>query len=197
MAWAGGSSVMPSHQTSPSSVSATFVKIVFSRIDAIAFGIGRLVGARRHAEESGLGIDGVDLAVGRRLDPGDVVTDAGHFPAFVLKLLGRNHHGEVGLAAGAGEGGRDVGLFALGVLDAGDQHVLGQPPLLASQHRSDPQGEALLAQQRVAAVAGAVAPDLPLLGKVHDVLVLGIRAAGPSDVFLPGGQAACRPSAGT
>ncbi len=35
---AGGSFVIPSHQTSPSSVSAQFVKIVFSRIVAIAFG---------------------------------------------------------------------------------------------------------------------------------------------------------------
>src|SRR5215210_4317651 len=37
IAWAGGS-LMPSHQTSPSSVSAQFVKIEFSRIVAIAFG---------------------------------------------------------------------------------------------------------------------------------------------------------------
>ena len=35
---AGGSSVMPSHQTSPSSVSAQLVKIVFARTVAIAFG---------------------------------------------------------------------------------------------------------------------------------------------------------------
>src|SRR5215212_10261132 len=34
----GGSPSMPSHQTSPSSVSATLVKIVFSLIEAIAFG---------------------------------------------------------------------------------------------------------------------------------------------------------------
>src|SRR6186713_579421 len=35
---AGGSSVMPSHQTPPSGVSATFVKMVFFAIIAIAFG---------------------------------------------------------------------------------------------------------------------------------------------------------------
>ena len=39
IACAGGASVMPSHQTSPSSVSAQFVKIAFSRSDAIAFGL--------------------------------------------------------------------------------------------------------------------------------------------------------------
>src|SRR5271157_1374396 len=35
----GGSSVIPSHQTSPSGVSATFVKIVFLDSAAIAFGL--------------------------------------------------------------------------------------------------------------------------------------------------------------
>ena len=34
-----------------------------------------------------------------------------------------------------------------------DQHVLGQPALVAGHDRGDPQGEALLAEQRVAAVA--------------------------------------------
>src|SRR5579862_7026884 len=36
---AGGSSVMPSHQTPPSGVSATFVKIVFRQSVSIAFGL--------------------------------------------------------------------------------------------------------------------------------------------------------------
>src|SRR5262252_10159584 len=36
---AGGSSVMPSHQTPPSGVSATLVKIEFRDRDAIAFGL--------------------------------------------------------------------------------------------------------------------------------------------------------------
>src|SRR5262245_41949618 len=39
MACFGGSPSMPSHHTSPSSVRATLVKMVFSRIDAIAFGL--------------------------------------------------------------------------------------------------------------------------------------------------------------
>ena len=39
MAWAGASPSMPSHQTSPSSVNATLVKIVFALIDSIAFGL--------------------------------------------------------------------------------------------------------------------------------------------------------------
>ena len=39
--------------------------------------------------------------------------------------------------------------------------MLGEPALVAGDGRGDPQRVALLAQQRVAAVAGAVAPDLP------------------------------------
>ena len=38
MAWLGGCSVIPSHHTSPSSVSAQLVKIEFARMVAIAFG---------------------------------------------------------------------------------------------------------------------------------------------------------------
>ena len=41
MSRAGGVSVMPSHHTSPSSVIATFVKIVFFRIVSIAFAFER------------------------------------------------------------------------------------------------------------------------------------------------------------
>src|SRR6187549_2803178 len=37
-AWAGGSPSLPSHQTSPSSVSATLVKMVLARIESIADG---------------------------------------------------------------------------------------------------------------------------------------------------------------
>jgi hypothetical protein len=39
MAWSGGSPSIPSHHTSPSSVSATLVKMVFARIDSIAEGL--------------------------------------------------------------------------------------------------------------------------------------------------------------
>src|SRR5262245_16388776 len=38
IAWAGGSPSIPSHHTSPSSVSGTLVKIVLARIDSIADG---------------------------------------------------------------------------------------------------------------------------------------------------------------
>ena len=81
---------------------------------------------------------------------------AADLPALALEVGGRDEHREVGLAAGARESGCYVGLFAFGILDAQDQHVLGQPALVAGHHRSDAQGQALLAQQGVAAVAAAV-----------------------------------------
>ena len=59
--------------------------------------------------------------------------------------------------------------------------MLGKPALVAGHHRGDAQGVALLAQQGVAAVAGAVGPDGALLGEVHDPLVLVAR---PGDVRL-------------
>ena len=59
---------------------------------------------------------------------------------------------------------------ALGAGQLEDQHVLGEPALVARHHAGDAQGVALLAEQRVAAVAGAEGPDRPLLGELHDVL---------------------------
>ena len=63
--------------------------------------------------------------------------------------------------------------------------MLGQPALVAGHDRGDAQRVALLAQQGVAAVAGAVGPDHPLLGELDDVL--GV-AARPGDVLLAGGE---------
>ena len=78
---AGGSVVMPSHQTSPSSVSAQLVKIVFSRIGRHRVGVRLLAGAGRDAEEAGLGVDRVEAAVVAELHPGDVVADRLDRPA--------------------------------------------------------------------------------------------------------------------
>ena len=59
--------------------------------------------------------------------------------------------------------------------------MFGEPALVAGHHRGDSQRVTLLAQQRVSAVAGPVAPDLPGLREVADVFGL---AAGPRDVGL-------------
>ncbi len=73
--------------------------------------------------------------------------------------------------------------LALRVLDAHDQHVLGQPALGACLVAGDAQCVALLAKQRVAAVAGAVRLDRQLFGEMHDEAALWIQLAGGMQPF--------------
>ena len=110
---AGGSSVMPSHQTPPSGVSATLVKIVFFASVAIAFGFvfAEVPGATPKNPASGLIARRRPFGVG--LDPRDVVADGRDLPALRWKCRRRDQHREVRLAAGARERGGDVGLLAL------------------------------------------------------------------------------------
>ncbi len=138
--------------------------------------------ARRHAEEPGLGIDRVQAAVGAEFHPGNVVAHGLDFPAGD----GRDEHGEVGLAAGRREGASDELRLALGVGELEDEHVLGHPAFVARLYRGDAQGVALLAQQGVAAVTGAVRPNLARVGEVADVLLL--RVAGPGGVGIIGAE---------
>ena len=116
-------------------------------------GVGALAGAGSDAEESSLGVDATEFAGGiglglRYPDPGDVVADGGDLPA--LEARRRDEHGEVGLAAGRGECGGDVGLLGLAGavgwrFHAEDKHVFGHPTLVAGDVGGDAQGEALLA----------------------------------------------------
>ena len=46
--------------------------------------------------------------------------------------------------------------------------MLGEPALLARLPGAEAEGVALLAEQRIAAIAGADAPDQALLGKMRD-----------------------------
>src|SRR5262249_1340791 len=73
-------------------------------------GIGLHAGAGRHAEESVLGVDGVEAAIGAEFHPRDVITDRLDFPTGD----GWDEHGKVGLAAGRREGSSDVLGFAGG-----------------------------------------------------------------------------------
>ncbi len=146
-------------------------------------GIGFGGGAGSHAEKSGFRIDGAEGAIFVGANPGDVVANGPDFPAF--EALWRNEHGEIGFSAGAGEGGGNVSFFALGIFHAEDEHVLGHPAFVARDVGSDAQRETFFAEQRVAAVAGAVGPDFTRFGKVDDVLFL---VTGPGDVFLAGGK---------
>ena len=138
---AGGSSVMPSHHTPPSGVSATFVKIEFVASVAIAFGFV-FAESGRHAEEARFRIDRAQPAVLVRLDPGDVIAHGPDLPAFETRR--RNQHREIGLAAGARKRRRHIGLLALRILHAQDQHVLGHPAFVARDVRSDAQRKTFL-----------------------------------------------------
>ena len=67
--------------------------------------------------------------------------------------------------------------------DADDEHVLGHPAFVAGDVAGDAQGKALLAEQSVATLAGAVAPDLAGFGEVDDLFDVVL---GPGNVLLAG-----------
>ena len=144
-----------------------------------AVGVGQGVGAWGDAKVTRLGVDGAQSAVRAGLDPGDVVTNGGDLPAWHTR--GWNQHGEVGLAASAGEGGGHMVFFSFRVGHAQNQHVLGQPTLVSSHVRGNTQRKAFLAKKRVAAIARAVGPNFPSFWVVHDVLGLVAR---PADIFI-------------
>ena len=121
--------------------------------------------ARHDAEVAVLRIHRVQTSVAN-LHPGDVVADRRHFPAFEMRR--RNQHREIGFAARTGERRRHVMLFSFGRFDAENQHVLGEPALLAREIRTDAQRETFLAQQNIAAVTGADRDDRVVLRKMTD-----------------------------
>ena len=139
-------------------------------------GIGVGPRAWRHAEDARLGIDRPQPPVVAQVHPGDVLTDR---PDLVA-LMGRRRveHRQVRLAAGGGEGGGHVMGLPGGRLDAHDQHVLRQPALPPRIVARQAQGVALLAEQGVAAVAGADALDGAFFREVQDVAALGAQIAG-------------------
>ena len=143
--------------------------------------VGRLAGAGGDAEEPELRVHGIEPTVLTEAHPGDVVADHLGLPAGD----GRRDHREVRLATGGRERRRDVVDLPLWVGELEDEHVLGHPALVAGDAPRRCAGVALLAEQGVAAVAGAVAPDRALLGEVDDVLRVGAR---PGDVLLALGE---------
>ena len=149
--------------------------VALDRGQRIRIGLGR--SARRDAEETGFRIDRVQAAIGTRAHPADVVADRPHLPAVADIAFRRDQHRQVGLAAGARERRGDVMRFALRILEAEDQHVLGQPAFAARLVRGDAQRVALLAEQRVAAVAGAKRLDRQFFREMHDVAAVRIEFA--------------------
>ena len=135
-------------------------------------GIALGIGAGCYAKEAILGIDSPKAAIGANAQPGDIIADAPSLVAHIGILLGRDEHGQVGLSAGGGESGGDILGLALGIFDAENEHMLGHPALGFGLEGGDAQGEALFAQQHIAAVAGVDAPDGVILREVDDVAVL-------------------------
>ena len=132
-------------------------------------------GARRDAEEAGLGVDRPQPAVGAGPHPGDVVADRPDLPALLARR--RHQHGEVGLAARARERRRDVGRLAGGLSMPRISMCSASQPSSRRHEAGDAQREALLAEQRVAAVARADRPDEPLLGEVQMKRRSGLEVA--------------------
>ena len=60
--------------------------------------------------------------------------------------------------------------------------MFGKPAFIACHHAGDAEGEALLSEQGIAAVARSVGDDLSSFWEVDDVLVLGVT--WPSNVSL-------------
>ena len=149
-------------------------------------GIGAVGGAGRDAEPAGFGIDGARGAVRTGLNPGNVVAHRGDLVVF--ERGGRDEHGKVGFAAGAGKRGGDVTFFPVRRFQTENEHMFGHPALVASDDRGNAQGETLLTEQGVAAVTAAIAHDEAFLGEMGDEGVF--RLAGPGDVLLAGRQGA-------
>ena len=157
--------------------------------DGIAGERSHRIGIRFHgraggdAKEASLRVNGTKLTSRIGLDPRDVIADGPDLPA--IEAVGGDEHGEVGLAAGAGEGGGHVGLLAFRVFHAQNEHVFGEPAFVPRDIRGNAQGEALLTQQRVSTITGTIRPDFPGFREVDNVLLLITR---PRNISLPGSK---------
>ena len=149
------------------------------RTDGVGIGLG--IGSRRDAEQARLGIDRIEPPIGAEAHPGDVVADRLGFPAGHRRL----DHGEIGLAAGTWERRRDIAHLTLRRGELEDQHMLGEPALVARHDGGDPQRVAFLAEKRVAAIARTVGPDLTRLRIVHDIFGVVAR---PRHIAFAGRQ---------
>ena len=136
--------------------------------------------ARRDAEKAAFRIHREKPSILADANPGDVVAERRDFPARQRRL----HHHQIGFAAGAGEGGGEVMFFALRRSEAEDEHVFRHPAFLFGDGGGDAEGETFFAEQRVAAITGAVRPDQRLVGEMNDVFVFRIRFARPGNIGL-------------
>ena len=96
-------------------------------------------------------------------------------------ILRRDEHCKVCLTAGRRERRRDVVLLAFRGFDTEDEHVLGEPALLAGEVGSDAESKALLAEESVSSVTGTERPNRAFFREVDNVGV--VRVARPFHVF--------------
>ena len=179
---AGGSSVMPSHQTSPSSVSATLVKIVLlGAAIAIALGLDFDRSAGRDAEEARLRVDGVEPAVRAGLDPGDVVADGGDLPALEALRAGSAWR-SWSCRRRSGTRRRRRSSRPRGSRRPGSACARRASPRRAPCTRRCAARSTSCRAARCRRSREPKRPDRALLGEVDDVLVL--RVARPGDVLL-------------
>jgi hypothetical protein len=105
-----------------------------------------------------------------------------NLPAF--HACGRNQHRQIGLAAGAGKSAADVANFAVRILNAHNQHMLGQPTFALPELARNAQGQAFLGEKGVSSVTRSNGPNGIVLGVMAneaslDIEVgLGMKAAG-------------------
>src|SRR5439155_11359307 len=128
---------------------------------------GVVIRPRRDAEESELGVDRVETPVVTNAHPRDVVADRPELPPRELRR--RHEHGEIGLTRGAWERAGDEVRLAFGTFGLEQHHVLREPTLVLRAVARDAEREALLAEQRVAAVARSDRPDGVVLREVRHV----------------------------
>ena len=147
-------------------------------------GIARTGCAGRHAKESGLRVDGMEIAIRAGLDPSDIIAHTCDFPTCIFQIFRRNHHRKIRLSACAWEGGCDIGFGAIGRFHAENQHVFSHPTLIAGHGGGDAQGETFFSQEGIAAITRAIADDQPLLGEMRDVGIFGIAWPGNIGVAL-------------
>jgi hypothetical protein len=120
------------------------VKIVSRAIVAIAFGLvsGPVPGI--HPEEPSLGVDRPEPAVLAGPQPRDVVPDGSDLDP--LRFEGETSMARLVLPQAEGRRRPGSGL-PVGQLELEDQHVLGQPALIARHGARDAQGEAFLSEE--------------------------------------------------
>src|SRR5579862_1602242 len=112
------------------------------------------------------------------MHPCNVISDAFDFPSWYR----RDEHGKIRFSASAGKRSGKVFLFALGISDAHNQHMLCKPALIPCHHRGNSQGKTLLSQKGISSIAAPIRPNAAALWEMHDILLIGM--ARPGQIFL-------------